>query len=183
MKYLYLGRKQGLKVAVVNPYREPGLDRYWVPSNVESAIFGTKMTDEFFAVHTGGDVAFINGVLKCLIDSGSADQSFIRDHTEGWGELRAMLERQSFERRTSIAVAHDEQAAGRQFREGARAGAEEQLEILDRHEAARIAAHDRVGDGHGATSLAQLAAAARTPRLRRRSPRRRSSRDRCGPRW
>jgi molybdopterin-dependent oxidoreductase alpha subunit len=97
MKYLYLGRKQGLKVAVVNPYREPGLDRYWVPSNVESAIFGTKMTDEFFAVHTGGDVAFINGVLKCLIDSGSADQGFIRDHTEGWGELRAMLERQSFD--------------------------------------------------------------------------------------
>ncbi len=34
---------------MVNPLREPGLERYWVPSNVESAMFGTKMTDEFFA--------------------------------------------------------------------------------------------------------------------------------------
>ena len=97
MKYLYLGRKQGLKVAVVNPYREPALERYWVPSNLESALFGTRMTDEFFAVHTGGDVAFINGVLKCLIGEGAVDQAFIAEHTDGWDELRAGLERQSFE--------------------------------------------------------------------------------------
>ena len=30
-------------------------------------MFGTKMADEFFAVHTGGDVAFVNGVLKVLL--------------------------------------------------------------------------------------------------------------------
>ena len=71
MKYLYLARKRGAKVAVVNPLREPGLERYWVPSNVESAMFGTKMTDEFFAVHTGGDVAFVNGVLKVLLADGT----------------------------------------------------------------------------------------------------------------
>ena len=67
MKYLYLAKKRGAKVAVVNPLREPGLERYWVPSNVESAMFGTKITDEFFPVHTGGDVAFVNGVLKELL--------------------------------------------------------------------------------------------------------------------
>ena len=33
-------------------------------------MFGTKMTDEFFAVHTGGDVAFVNGVLKQLLAIG-----------------------------------------------------------------------------------------------------------------
>src|SRR5207237_8951543 len=77
MKYLYLGRKQGLKVAVVNPYREPALERYWVPSNLESALFGTRMTDEFFAVHTGGDVAFINGVLKCRTADCAVDQALI----------------------------------------------------------------------------------------------------------
>ena len=42
MKYLYLARKRGAKVAVVNPLREPGLERYWVPSNAESAMFGTQ---------------------------------------------------------------------------------------------------------------------------------------------
>ena len=33
-------------------------------------MFGTKMTDEFFGVHTGGDVAFLNGVLKVLLAEG-----------------------------------------------------------------------------------------------------------------
>ena len=75
MKYLYLAKKRGAKIAVVNPLREPGLERYWVPSNVESAMFGTKMTDEFFPVHTGGDVAFVNGVLKHLLAAGGLDAS------------------------------------------------------------------------------------------------------------
>ena len=96
MKYLYLARKRGAKVAVVNPMREPGLDRYWVPSNIESAMFGTKMTDEFFAVNTGGDVAFLNGVLKVLLADGGIDREFIRDHTEGFDVLEAVLERESF---------------------------------------------------------------------------------------
>ncbi len=97
MKYLYLARKDGLRVAVVNPYREPGLERYWVPSNVESAIFGTKMTDEWFQIHTGGDVAFIDGVLKCLLEAGGIDERFVEAHTTGWPELRELLERCSFE--------------------------------------------------------------------------------------
>src|SRR4029079_1133758 len=58
MKYLYLAKKRGATVAVVNPLRDPVLERYWVPSSVESAMFGTKITDEFFPIHTGGDVAF-----------------------------------------------------------------------------------------------------------------------------
>jgi molybdopterin-dependent oxidoreductase alpha subunit len=96
MKYLYLARKRGAKVAVVNPFREPGLDRYWVPSNVESAMFGTHMTDEFFSVTTGGDLAFLNGVLKVLIDDGAVDVEFVRDHTKGFDALAAELERETF---------------------------------------------------------------------------------------
>jgi molybdopterin-dependent oxidoreductase alpha subunit len=97
MKYLYLARKQGLKVAVVNPMREPGLDRYWVPSNLESAMFGTRMTDEWFQVHTGGDVAFLDGVLKALIASGGVDEAFVREHTTGWDELVARLDGLAFD--------------------------------------------------------------------------------------
>ena len=33
-------------------------------------MFGTKIADEFFPIHTGGDVAFVNGVLKELLASG-----------------------------------------------------------------------------------------------------------------
>lgn len=96
MKYLYLARKRGAKVVVVNPVREPGLEHYWVPSNAESAMFGTKMADEFFGVHTGGDVAFVNGVLKVLLERGDIDAAFVADHTAGFDALRVELDAASF---------------------------------------------------------------------------------------
>ena len=49
-------------------------------------MFGTQMTDEFFAVHTGGDVAFLNGVLKVLLAEGTVDRDFVRDHTDGFDD-------------------------------------------------------------------------------------------------
>ncbi len=108
MKYLFLAKKRGAKIAVVNPLREPGLDRYWVPSNVESAVFGTRITDEFFAVHTGGDVAFVNGVLKHLLAAGAIDREFVTAHTVGFDDLLAELEEESFddlERQSGATVA------------------------------------------------------------------------------
>src|SRR5215467_10426030 len=83
MKYLHYARKAGTRVAVVNPYREPAMERYWVPSDVESAVFGTKVTDRFFQVQAGGDVAFLHGSLKHLIDERGVNDAFIRDHTTG----------------------------------------------------------------------------------------------------
>jgi molybdopterin-dependent oxidoreductase alpha subunit len=91
MKYLYLARKRGTKVLVVNPLREPGLEHYWVPSSAESALFGTKMADAFFPIHTGGDLAFARGVLKVLIDEGGIDEAFVQEYTAGFDELRAVL--------------------------------------------------------------------------------------------
>ncbi len=96
MKYLFIARKRGAQVVVVNPLREPGLERYWVPSNVESAMFGTRMADEFVGIHTGGDVAFITGVLKVLVGTDGVDRDFVREHTSGFDELLAELERASF---------------------------------------------------------------------------------------
>jgi molybdopterin-dependent oxidoreductase alpha subunit len=97
MKYLYLARRRGCRVVVVNPYLEPGLDRYWVPSNVESAIFGTRMSDLHVPVRPGGDVALANAVLRRLIDRGAVDRAFVDAHTEGFPELVAALEAQPFE--------------------------------------------------------------------------------------
>ena len=77
MKYLYLAKKRGCRVVVVNPYLEPGLDRYWVPSNVESALFGTQICDLHVPVRPGGDVALANAVLKRLIARGAVDQAFV----------------------------------------------------------------------------------------------------------
>ncbi len=97
MKYLYLARKRGATVVVVNPLREPGLERYWVPSNVESAMFGTKMADDFFPVHVGGDAAFINGVMKVMLAEGTVDRQFVREHTTGFDDVLVELEAASFD--------------------------------------------------------------------------------------
>ncbi len=94
MKYLDKAVKRGTKVVVVNPYLEPGLDRYWVPSAVESAIFGTKICDLHVPVRPGGDVAFANAVLTRLRERGGVDEHFVAAHTEGWDELVVALDRQ-----------------------------------------------------------------------------------------
>jgi molybdopterin-dependent oxidoreductase alpha subunit len=96
-KYIYHAKKQGTRVAVINPYREPGLERYWVPSVVESALFGTRIADAFFQVNTGGDKAFIAGVIKHLIDQGWTDESFIGQHTAGFEDLKRTLREYSWE--------------------------------------------------------------------------------------
>ena len=96
-KYMYYAKQRGTKIVVVNPFRELGLERYWVPSVPKSAMFGTRLADEFFLVHTGGDIAFINGVLKHLMAMGAVDRTFVRDHTTGFDDLVRVVSQQSWE--------------------------------------------------------------------------------------
>ena len=97
MKYLYHARQQGAHVAVVNTYDEPGMRRYWVPSVPESALFGTRIADDWFAVDTGGDLAFLNGVLKVLLAEDWLDHAFVRERTVGLPEARAAVEAQDWD--------------------------------------------------------------------------------------
>jgi len=96
-KYIYHAKRNGAKVITINPFREPGLDRYWIPSIPESALFGTKITDCFFQVHAGGDIAFLNGTLKHIFENGWANDAFIEEHTFGLTELRADLDTQDWD--------------------------------------------------------------------------------------
>ena len=96
-KYIYHAKKQGTRVAVINPYREPGLERYWIPSVTESALFGTRIADDFFQIHTGGDKAFIAGVIKHLIDRGWTDDDFVAAKTAGFDDLKTALGAYSWE--------------------------------------------------------------------------------------
>jgi molybdopterin-dependent oxidoreductase alpha subunit len=91
MKYLFYAKKAGTKVVCVNPYREPAMERYWIPSDPESAVFGTKVTDRFFLLEPGGDIAFNQGVLKHLIENNWLNQAFIAEHTAGFAELAASV--------------------------------------------------------------------------------------------
>ncbi|HLK32003.1 MAG TPA: molybdopterin-dependent oxidoreductase, partial [Terriglobales bacterium] len=96
-KYLYYAKQAGTRVFMVNPYLEPGLERYWVPSVVRSALFGTRIVDDFFQIHAGGDIPFFYGVLKFLIENGWTDREFIDARTLGWGEVEAKVRSLSWE--------------------------------------------------------------------------------------
>lgn len=91
-KYLHEARAAGTRVVVVNTYREPGMERYWIPSIPESALFGTRLADRFFLVDAGGDAAFFSGVLRHLIAAGQLDDRFIAEHTHGFDALRQTLD-------------------------------------------------------------------------------------------
>jgi molybdopterin-dependent oxidoreductase alpha subunit len=95
-KYLRAAKQRGARIVVVNPFREPALERYWIPSVPTSAVFGTRLMDDFFPVRPGGDIAFMSGVLKALDELGGWDEAFVAARTSGAAELRARLKTQSF---------------------------------------------------------------------------------------
>jgi molybdopterin-dependent oxidoreductase alpha subunit len=87
MKYIHEVKRLGTRVVLVNPYREPGMERYWIPSLAGSALFGTAIADYWFPVVQGGDTAFLYGALKALIERGWMDRGFVENHTTGFDEL------------------------------------------------------------------------------------------------
>src|SRR4051812_24810226 len=87
-KYMHFAKEKGTRIVVVNPFREPALDRYWVPSVAKSALWGTPLVDDFFAVRPGGDIAFMLGVLKALDARSLFDDKFIAERTVGFEALR-----------------------------------------------------------------------------------------------
>lgn len=97
-KYLYEAKRKGAVIAAVNPYREPGLERYWIPSVPESALFGTRLADRWWDVETGGDLAFLNGVLKALLDEpGGVDRDYVRGRTSSFEAAAEAVRSQSWE--------------------------------------------------------------------------------------
>ena len=97
MKYLFHAKREGTKVAVVNNYREPGMDKYWVPSNIESALFGTQIADRFFLVNVGGDIAFLSGTLKHMVENDWIDRDFVDHHTTGFEDLKRELDEMAWD--------------------------------------------------------------------------------------
>lgn len=97
MKYLYEAKKRGARVYAVNTFVEPGLDRYWIPSTPESALWGSQICDGFFSVDTGGDMAFLQAVQRILLERGAIDESFVNNHTVGFDEYREKLLARDFE--------------------------------------------------------------------------------------
>ncbi|TWI59143.1 FdhF/YdeP family oxidoreductase [Halalkalibacter nanhaiisediminis] len=102
-KYMYAAKRKGTKIIVINPYREPAMENYWIPSVGESALFGTKLADDFYQVNIGGDIAFMQGIMKYWFEmeeakAGSAiDHAFVKEHVNNYEELKVKVQQESWE--------------------------------------------------------------------------------------
>ncbi|TFG71996.1 MAG: formate dehydrogenase, partial [Solirubrobacterales bacterium] len=111
-KYLHVAKKAGTRIATVGPYREPGMERYWIPSKPESAVFGTKISDRFFQIRTGGDIGFLSGVLKHLLEQDWLDPYFVAGRTAGIAALRAEVEAASWEQLEALSGSSRQEMLG-----------------------------------------------------------------------
>src|SRR5690606_31068857 len=70
------------------------MDRYWVPSIPESALFGTKLADDVYQVNIGGDIAFMHGIMKHWfmmeerVPGSAINHEFVSKHVNGLESLR-----------------------------------------------------------------------------------------------
>jgi molybdopterin-dependent oxidoreductase alpha subunit len=85
-------KRRGGKVVVVNPLREMGLVRFKVPSDFRSLFFGSKIADEYVQPHIGGDIAFLSGVAKRVIELGAVNEEFVRERAEDWDSYRESID-------------------------------------------------------------------------------------------
>jgi molybdopterin-dependent oxidoreductase alpha subunit len=84
-------RSRGGRVVVVNPLREVGLVRFRIPSRLRSFLFGSQVSDLYVQPHIGGDIAFLKGVAKHIVQRGGLDRDFIANATTGFAAVEQDL--------------------------------------------------------------------------------------------
>ena len=87
--------KRGARIVSVNPLRERGLERFANPQSLaEMATLGsTPISSHYVQVRIGGDLAFVKGLCKCVLEADAEaarngldpviDSVFIAEHTTG----------------------------------------------------------------------------------------------------
>lgn len=93
MRTLMALKRRGGTVVVINPLREVGLERFKVPSDPRSLLFGTRIADLYVQPHIGGDIALLAMVAKDLLERGAVDRDYLAAHTTGWDAVEAELRR------------------------------------------------------------------------------------------
>lgn len=89
LKELIKCRRRGGHVVIVNPIREPGLNRFALPNDLRSMLTGgSPVASDYIQLHIGGDVAFIQGVCKAVLEAGGEDLKFIPSYTNNFELFR-----------------------------------------------------------------------------------------------
>jgi molybdopterin-dependent oxidoreductase alpha subunit len=95
--------RRGVPIIVLNPLRERALERFADPQDAMemATLRSTNIASAYHQVRVGGDGAALSGTMKALLamdragGAGTAviDHEFIREHTQGFEELAASLDR------------------------------------------------------------------------------------------
>ena len=102
---LQIAKERGCKIVSVNPLPEVGTERFKNPQDLLHPTRlprffltrGTPLSDLWLPVLINGDLAFLHGLMKELLDAEDRrpgevfDHEFIRQHTQGYAELIAHL--------------------------------------------------------------------------------------------
>ncbi|MDH5762726.1 MAG: molybdopterin-dependent oxidoreductase, partial [Nitrospinota bacterium] len=95
-------RRRGGKVVVINPAREPGLEKFYVPSDARSLFFGSKIASTYVQPNINGDLSLCTGIAKALFHMADRqpailDRVFIDEHTDDFNEYRQYVENASWD--------------------------------------------------------------------------------------
>ena len=100
---------RGARIAVFNPVREKGLERFADPQDKIEMITGgsTPIASEYYQVRLGGDMAAVRGMSKAVFAADDAalaagrpsvlDRAFLAQHTSGLEFYRASVDATSWE--------------------------------------------------------------------------------------
>lgn len=84
-------RRRGGEVLVINPLRERGLERFSIPSDVKSLLFGSEIASTYIQPHIAGDMALLAGVVKILDEENDYDHEIVAQDTEAWPAFIASI--------------------------------------------------------------------------------------------
>jgi len=98
MKYFVHHKRRGGKVLVINPFKELGLQRFNVPSDIRSLLFGSNIADYYIQPHCGGDLAFIKAAIALLFKEKKVDTDFLDKHCNNLDEFQKDIESQDIEK-------------------------------------------------------------------------------------
>ncbi|MFS2150340.1 FdhF/YdeP family oxidoreductase [Rhizobium sp. Rhizsp42] len=109
MATLHEASRRGVPIIVFNPLKERALEKFASPQDpVEMAtLSSTRIASAYHQVRTGGDLAALKGLMKCVFEiddadvaaggPGVLDRAFIAEHTTGLEALREDIDNTSWD--------------------------------------------------------------------------------------
>ena len=85
-------KKKGASIISINPLIETGMKKFKHPQNpIEMLGFGSTIADKHLKVNINSDQALFRAFSKSVIESGSIDEDFIDNYTNGYDEYKKIV--------------------------------------------------------------------------------------------